>query len=90
MSSTPTPFSAAARSCVGHVLDGADVETARRLRGDEHMRLVRQLAGEHDALLVAARQREHAARPGPVQLMLKRSISAVGLRGRISTWSISP
>ena len=48
----------------GHVLDGADVEPARRLGGDEHPRVVRQLAGQHDPLLVAARQRPHR-RVGP-------------------------
>src|SRR5262245_7496096 len=38
-------------------LDRPDVEPAARLRGDEHGRLGGELAGEDDALLVAARQR---------------------------------
>ena len=43
-----------------HGLDRADVEAARRRRGDEHARLARELAAEHDLLQVAAR--EHRAR----------------------------
>ena len=43
-----------------HELDRADVEPARRLRGDQHARVAVDLAREHDLLLVAARE---AARP---------------------------
>ena len=39
-----------------HRLDRADVEPARRRRGDEHARLARELAREHDLLQVAARE----------------------------------
>ena len=35
-------------------LDRPDVETARRLRGDQHLRVALDLACEHDLLLVAA------------------------------------
>ena len=38
------------------VLDRADVEAARRLRGDQHLRVARDLAGRDDLLLVAARK----------------------------------
>ena len=37
-------------------LDRADVETARRLRRDQHLRVAVDLAREHDLLLVAARE----------------------------------
>jgi hypothetical protein len=37
-------------------LDRADVEPARRLRGDQHLRVAVDLAGEDDLLLVAARE----------------------------------
>ena len=40
-----------------HELHRSDVETARRLRDDEQLQWARQFAGEHDLLLVAARQR---------------------------------
>src|SRR5579871_1878320 len=40
-----------------HELDRADVESARRLRGDEHLRVGVDLAREHDLLLIAAGQR---------------------------------
>ena len=42
-------------------LDRADVEAARRLRGDQHLRVAVDLAGEHDLLLVAAREAAGAA-----------------------------
>ena len=46
-------------------LDRADVEAARGLRGDEHLRVAVDLACEHDLLLVAAgegaRRRRRAA-----------------------------
>ena len=35
-------------------LDGADVDAARRLADDQHVRVPLHLAGEHDLLLVAA------------------------------------
>src|SRR3954447_22448760 len=38
-------------------LDRADVEAARRLRRDQHLRVAVDLAREHDLLLVAARER---------------------------------
>src|SRR4051794_2088879 len=38
-------------------LDRPDVEAARRLGGDQHTRVVRDLPRDHDLLLVAARQR---------------------------------
>ena len=41
-------------------LDRADVEAARRLRGEQHARVAADLAREHDLLLVAARQRRSA------------------------------
>src|SRR4051794_11729794 len=37
-------------------LDRAHVQTARRLGGDQHLRVAVDLAGENDLLLVAARQ----------------------------------
>ena len=40
-----------------HVLDRADVEAARRLRRDQHVRVARDLARDDDLLLVAARER---------------------------------
>ena len=43
-------------------LDRADVEAARRLRGDQHRRVAVDLAGEHDLLLVAAGERAGARR----------------------------
>ena len=46
-------------------LDRADVEAARRLRGDRDARLLGELARDHDLLLVAARQR---ARPASSRL----------------------
>ena len=52
-------------------LDRPDVEPAARLGGDEHGRLGGELAGEHDALLVAARQRrERGVRPDAVDAEL--------------------
>ena len=44
-----------------HELDRADVEAPRRLRGDQHLRVAVDLAGEDDLLLVAAGE---AARAG--------------------------
>ena len=38
-------------------LDRADVEAARRLRGDRDLRLLGELARDHDLLLVAAGER---------------------------------
>ena len=40
-----------------HELDRADVEAARRLRGDQHLRVACDLAGDDDLLLVAAGER---------------------------------
>ena len=47
-----------------HELDRADVEPARRLRGDEQLGVAPELAREDELLLVAAGEvaREHAAR----------------------------
>src|SRR5581483_188837 len=42
------------------VLDRADVEPARRLGGDQHLRIALDLAGEDHLLLVPARQRSGA------------------------------
>ena len=42
------------------VLDRADVEAARRLRGDQHLRVARDLARGDDLLLVAAREAARA------------------------------
>ncbi len=39
-----------------HVLDRADVEAARRLRGDQHARITVDLAREDHLLLVASRE----------------------------------
>ena len=48
-------------------LDGPDVEAPARLRRHEHGRFGGQLTGEHDALLVATRQRrERGIRAGAV------------------------
>ncbi len=35
-------------------LDGADIDAARRLADDQHVRVPLHLAGQHDLLLVAA------------------------------------
>ena len=52
-------------------LDRADVEAARRLRGDEHARVAGDLARDHDLLLVAARQRRRpACRPAAAHVVL--------------------
>ena len=47
-----------------HVLDRADVEAARRLRGDQQARVRLDLARQHDLLLIAARERPRRRR-GP-------------------------
>ncbi len=44
---------------LGHVLDGSDIQATRRLRGNQHARSGRQLAGQHGALLVPTGQRSH-------------------------------
>ena len=46
-------------------LDRADVEAARRLRGDQDARVAVDLAREHDLLLVAARERRRRASAAP-------------------------
>ena len=47
-------------------LDGADIEAARRLRGDQrHQRIERQLARQHGLLLVAAATGPEKATSGP-------------------------
>ena len=46
-------------------LDRADVEAARRLRGDQHPRVALDLAREDDLLLVAARERRPRGVCGP-------------------------
>ena len=56
ISSTPTPSRGRVAQVRVHGLDRADVEPARRRGGDEHARLARELAREHDLLQVAARQ----------------------------------
>ena len=48
-----------------HELDRADVEAARRLRRDQHLRVAVDLAREHDLLLVAARERAGRRRGPP-------------------------
>src|SRR3954447_4239492 len=46
-------------------LDRAHVEAARRLRGDQHLRVAVDLAREHDLLLVPARERRGRRRRAP-------------------------
>ena len=58
--STATPASASAAHQPVDLGLGADVDAARRLVEDHHLRLHRQPLGEHDLLLVAARQRADA------------------------------
>ena len=65
MSRTPTPPAAAVAQVRVHGLDRADVEAARRRGGDEHARLARELAREHDLLQVAAREHAAPALSGP-------------------------
>jgi hypothetical protein len=60
-------------------LDGADVEPARRLRGDQHLGSP-TLARDDDLLLVAARQRR-AARRGPPPRTSYSSSSSRAARG---------
>ena len=48
---------AAAAQLGVHELGGADVDAARRLRGQHEARLALELAGDHELLRVAARQR---------------------------------
>ena len=50
----PCRASRSARICAVHELDRADVEPARRLRGDEQLRIAPDLARDDDLLLVAA------------------------------------
>ena len=63
-------------------LDRADVETARRLRGDQHLRIAVDLAREHHLLLVAAGERAgRRRRPAAADVELLR---AAGARARPS------
>src|SRR5262245_10344077 len=56
------------------VLDRADVETAGRLGSEEHLGVARQLACQHDALLVASRERGHRRiQGGPTDTVRVRS-----------------
>src|SRR5262249_27596803 len=50
-------------------LDRADVETPRRLRGDQHARVAGHLARDDDLLLVPSRERSgHGLRPAPAHV----------------------
>ena len=52
--------------CV-HIGDGADVEAARRLIGEDETRRLRQHAPEDELLHVAAREQSHGAPPADGQ-----------------------
>ena len=61
-----------------HELDRADVEPARRLRGDQDLRVAVDLAGEDDLLLVAAGEAGRRASVGPPPRTSNSSISRRG------------
>ena len=73
---TATPVVADLDDLAVHVLDRADVETACRLRADEHLEWARELARDDDLLLVASRERADqrvAARCADVELLERRA-----------------
>ena len=57
MSSTAQPRSRACAQRAPDECGGADIEAARRLRGDDQPRRSIELAGEDQLLRIAARQR---------------------------------
>ena len=56
-------------------LDGADIDAARRLADQQHLGLARDLARQHQLLLVAAGEVRRSAAPGARGRTSKRSIS---------------
>jgi hypothetical protein len=69
---TATPLSRSDLDDADHVLLGADIHAARRLRQDQHLRQMRQPFGQRHLLLVAARkiaERDIGARRADLQVL---------------------